>query len=459
MSKKFELIKFFLKQGKKIAFEVDETVVTYSDLVSQVYSKQKELCDFGVRKGNKIFIDLENCLDFIYLYFACYLSRITIIPISNKYSDIEKKEILNLSKPDFIYNNALKKTKWSKIKKNKIYKKNKSLAIFYTSGSTAEPKGVCHDLDNLILNAIEFNKHNKLNRGVRFLHFLPMGYMAGFLNSILSPILTGGTIIILKKFNALTAFKLIDIIIKKKINIIWLIPSIVNYLSEIRFGNLKKKLFKLNIKKIFVGTAPFHERIKKNFYKKFKIRTLESYGTTELLLISSNRLGSKEFGSGKILNNVKIKINKCNEIFLKSKFAFLGYVLNNKIINLKKGGWFSTGDLGVIKKNCLKIEGRKKNIIIKNGINISQVKLENDLLKIKEIKKCFIKSEELSNGNTIINAFLETKNNKNKNLVKKIIRDKLNKNYLPDKLIFLKKIPVNHIGKVNLRNLKYVARH
>ena len=47
-----------------------------------------------------------------------------------------------------------------------------------------------------------------------------MGYMAGFLNSVLSPLLTGGTIVILRKFGAWEIFNLLNLIIEKKINTI-----------------------------------------------------------------------------------------------------------------------------------------------------------------------------------------------------------------------------------------------
>ena len=58
-------------------------------------------------------------------------------------------------------------------------------------------------------------------------------------------------------------------------------------------------------KKIFVGTAPFHKNEKKLFYNNFKIFPFESYGSTEMLLVSSSI--NKQKGSGKLLSGVKIK--------------------------------------------------------------------------------------------------------------------------------------------------------
>ena len=48
------------------------------------------------------------------------------------------------------------------------------------------------------------------------------------------------------------------------------------------------KKIKSNLKMIFVGTAPFPlKKLNNDFYKKLKVKCLESYGSTEQLLISS----------------------------------------------------------------------------------------------------------------------------------------------------------------------------
>ena len=98
-----------------------------------------------------------------------------------------------------------------------------------------------------------------------------MGYMAGFLNSVLSPLLTGGTIVILKKFGAWEMFNLLNLIIEKKINTIWLVPSIINYLNNLKLSLKIKKQIKDTLKNIFVGTAPYHDSLKKLFKKNLEL--------------------------------------------------------------------------------------------------------------------------------------------------------------------------------------------
>src|SRR5205814_472885 len=75
-------------------------------------------------------------------------------------------------------------------------------SIFFTSGTTSRPKGVCHTTHNMLANAIAFNKLVGLTDTVSMLHVMPMGYMAGFLNTILCPILAGGSVFLAPQFNA-----------------------------------------------------------------------------------------------------------------------------------------------------------------------------------------------------------------------------------------------------------------
>ena len=77
------------------------------------------------------------------------------------------------------------------------------------------PKGVCHDFNRLILNAIEFNEHNKLSENAVSSFY--QWVICGFLNSILSPLLAGGTIVLIK-FGPAQMFNFIDLIIENKIN-------------------------------------------------------------------------------------------------------------------------------------------------------------------------------------------------------------------------------------------------
>ena len=89
--------------------------------------------------------------------------------------------------------------------------------------------------------------------------------------------------------------------VRNKINYFWASPSILNIIYDQKLDNNLINQIKKELKFIMVGTAPFHSELKNKFKKKFNIKCLESYGSSEMLLVSTNLI-NKTFGSGKILS-------------------------------------------------------------------------------------------------------------------------------------------------------------
>ena len=113
---------------------------------------------------------MPNSLEFIAIYFACIFSKISIVPLSKALSKDQKSYIKKFCKPNLILKTNFLKSKNNKINIKRKFKKN--YAIFFTSGTTNKPKGVCHTFDNLIDNAIVFNNFTQIKKKLNFLHFL-----------------------------------------------------------------------------------------------------------------------------------------------------------------------------------------------------------------------------------------------------------------------------------------------
>ena len=455
---KTKLLKNLFKRNKSnISINDIETNKQYNldDLKKKIDEVTNLLKKKNIKKNDLIVVDLPNSIDFIAIYFACFFYKISIVPLSKALSVQQKNYIKNFCKPNLIFNENFLKSK--SIKKNIKRKFKKNYAIFFTSGTTNKPKGVCHTFENLISNALVFNKFTKIKKKLNFLHFLPMGYMAGFLNSILCPILAGSNLYLIKNFNISHSLKFFEILKYNKINYFWSTPSLINFLNQL---NCNKKLLnhiKLNLKMIFVGTAPFPKNLRENFYKKLKVKCLESYGSTEQLLISSNAINFKVFKSGKILPNVYCKLINENEMIVKSNFTFEGYLKKFDQIEIRNSKEFDTGDLAKIyKNNFLEILGRKKNLIIKNGINYSPKYYEEKIDNLKNVNRSIVLG--INNDKTLdqkIYAVIEQKNKiKAKQLGNKI--QILFKEI--DKVVALDKIPLTSIGKPDIYHLNKIIK-
>ena len=377
-----------------------------------------------------------------------------MVPLSKALSKDQKNYIKKFCKPNLILKKNFLESKT--VKKNIKRKFKKNYAIFFTSGTTSKPKGVCHTFDNLIDNAMIFNNFTKIKKKLNFLHFLPMGYMAGFLNSILCPLLAKSNLFLIKNFNINTSMSFFEILENYKINYFWSTPSLIDFLNKLNCDKDLLKKIESNLKMIFVGTAPFSKKLKKDFYKKLKVRCLESYGSTEQLLISSNSTNFKAHRSGKILPFIKCRLKNQNEMIINSKFTFDGYLKSYDEIELRKSKIFETGDLAKInKKNYLEIIGRKKNIIIKNGINYSPKYYEEKIENFKSVNKVIVIGVSDKSLNQKIYAIINPKNKIKLQLLKSKIK-KLFKEI--DEVMFFDKIPQTNIGKPDINHLNKIIK-
>lgn len=370
------------------------------------------LSEYNVKKGTKVCIMMNNCIEYVLIYFSLLYCGTIVIPINPLAHENEIRFIVENIKPAVIiysettlgiYQNIKKKlpkaiffkTKvavdipvsniatisLSSIRSKKLdfqpfegVKATDIFSITFTSGTTSSPKGVIHSIDNLFSNALAFNKFAKVNTSNRFHHILPMSYMAGFLNLIVSPFMAGSSIVVAEEFSASSILDFWSIPIRYKVDSMWLIPTILAMLVKIDRDQRARNYCSQYIKNIFVGTAPLSMKTKKEFEDKYGKTVFQSYGLSELLIVSVNlgEKNSREDSVGRVIEGVDIRIRN-NEVYVKSSYKMLGYY------NISQSGdhWFPTGDLGFIDPNKkLVITGRKKDLIIKGGVNISPLAIE-----------------------------------------------------------------------------------
>ena len=176
---------------KKSYFELKQNILQVSLIL-----KKKEL-----KKKDVIFVNLDNSYFYILIYFACFINNFIIVPINKNVQKKEIKKLKKIIKPKLIISKEFDYEKIN-IRKNKKINFNihRINSVFFSSGTTGEPKGIMHNYKSLINSAKNFQYLKKI-KNMKFLSFLPMSYMVGFLNSIIYPLISNGTIIIKKKFD------------------------------------------------------------------------------------------------------------------------------------------------------------------------------------------------------------------------------------------------------------------
>jgi long-chain acyl-CoA synthetase len=349
--------------------------------------------------------------------------------------------------------------------------KDDTACIIYTSGTSANPKGVMLSHNSIksniegakiYLDDIKINNH-------KFLSILPLSHAYERTGGFLLPIYIGGEIFFSNNRDQLlndlqfvnptlmvAVPRLYDVLLKKISNSIKSKNKIIKYLFEknLILGNKKYKNESLNVKDKFLDfiiDLTIRKKIKKIFGKNLMafvsggaalkqnaaifffsmgIKILQGYGQTEYSpIISITPFNNIKLDKvGKAIHLTEIKLSKDKEILVRGKSLMQGYWKDKKstdktIIN----GWLHTGDLGLFDdENYLKILGRKNEMIVNSGgENIAPAPLEDLFLSYDEIDQIMIYGHEKPYLVALVYPSEEIK--ENKKLVRKIF-DKVNNN-------------------------------
>jgi long-chain acyl-CoA synthetase len=135
----------------------------------------------------------------------------------------------------------------------------------------------------------------------------------------------------------------------------------------------------------FVGTAPLYSHVAVAFAERYGVPLLQSYGLSELLLLSVDDPNGARPGSvGRLLPGVRARIAPNDELLIATPHAFAGYLDPETGAMPPDPGngevEFATGDLAKIDADGrMTITGRKKDLVIVGGINVSPAAVEQVL--------------------------------------------------------------------------------
>ena len=213
--------------------------------------------------------------------------------------------------------------------------------------------------------------------------------------------------------------------------------ALISY-SSYKNANIK------NIKTRIISTGSYlYSSTQSSFKKTFSVDLVNCYGVTEAG--GSISLIKKKFDEtgkvGKLSNGTKLKLSENDEILIKSKYMFEGYLESYSNFKKFKNTYFNSGDLGKFKSGEFIITGRDKEIIKKGGEAVSLLKIEDIALGCKGVKDVIAKGvpSEFWGEDIELNViFTSSKNNQfgisKVDFLKKYLFQKLTRLEIPRKI-------------------------
>ena len=395
-----------LKAGILLIIHDLSKEVTYQQFDQSVDFTNEYLKNVGIKARDRVAVLGTNCLEYLILLWALWRKKAIACLLSPRLppkillhqfkkmncqaiwlsSQFDNLPIFNSLKKFSLKEIKLSKEKYKGLPKAFVNDKQES-TILLTSGSAGEPKAVVLTLGNHVYNALGSNENIPVQPRDRWLLSLPLYHVSGL--GILFRVILGKGALVLPP----EKMDLINTIKKCSVTHISLVPAQLFRLLQDR-GHIKT-LKKLKV--ILLGGSPIPPLILKRA-KECRLPVFTTYGLTEMAsqVATSPQpifaLPASFSSKKKILKYREVKITQDQEILVRGRTLFKGYLKAKKVIlPLNKQGWFQTGDLGSFDKGgFLTVIGRKDDMFISGGENIYPEEIEREILKIQNIEEVLV---------------------------------------------------------------------
>jgi fatty-acyl-CoA synthase len=479
--------------------DVEETRWSYETLNTMAQCLADSLLSYGYTPGDKVAVWGPNHPQWVLLEYAFAKAGLVIVALNPLYKRSELAYALNASEvvgifyADNVAGNhlievidlvkpAVPTLRWTHSFSrgiNDLLKRVTSAAwevsvdpsdifmIQYTSGTTGNPKAT--QLTHAAITTTAANSYRRwgFREGSRVCHGFPLFHVGGSGNSIPGAMLTGGTTLPLYIFRA---DKTLDILEKENCHGFIGVPTMLTMmLDDPSFAS--RDFSALDI--IVTGGALVPEYLVRRCEEQFGAEVLNCYGQTETCGVTSSTMGGdsrevKTQSSGKPLDGVSVKvvdphgrilpIGKPGEILYKGPGQMLAYrdaQANQDAFD--SNDWLRSGDLGIMDSSGnISVVGRKKEMIIRGGENLSPAEIEHYLLEHPDIASAAVIAIPDAKYGEEVCAVICPQDHIHSTAedIKAWCSERVSRWKVPRYIIFMDELPMTHSGKVK----KYVLK-
>jgi long-chain acyl-CoA synthetase len=438
----------YLKRGSETAFAhlrgLRPTRWSYARIAQNAFRFARFLEARGIRKGERVLLWAANSPEWVVAFFGCALGGAVLVPLDVESAPDFVARVGQQTKPRLLLlsNETKRRADSLDIPSLALEELEETLSrhssdafettdindddlfeIIYTSGTTAEPRGVCLTHRNLLANLAPIEKEvqkylrwERIFHPIRFLNLLPLSHVFGQFMGILVPQLTGGEV---HFQDSLNPSEIVNTIKTRRISVVITVPRLLDSLREHverresargRARDLRRKIERAvgasPLKRLwlfrhvhryfgwkfwaFVTGGATLDADTEAFWRRLGFAVIQGYGMTETAsLITVNHPFKSGGGSvGKILPGQELKLGEGGEILVRGANVSPGYWRDGATEPLSNGGgWLRTGDLGEIDDaGNIHFKGRKKEVIVTAaGLNVYPEDIEAALNHQPEI--------------------------------------------------------------------------
>lgn len=458
---------------------------SFADLEERIGGACGALLRAGVRPGNRVVAQIEKSPEAVVLYLASLRVGAVYVPLNTAYTASEVEYFIDDAKPALFvcdpegdadnphgaihtldgdgegsFAHAMSHTE--PFTGVIARKKTDVAAILYTSGTTGRSKGAMLTHENLRANAMATSACWSWGERDVLLHALPIFHVHGLFIALHCSLLNGTTTIFARSFAVAEILEWLP-----RATVMMGVPTYyARLLKDPSFGPESCAGVRLFIS----GSAPLTEQAHVEFERRTGQKILERYGMSEAVVITTNPLeGERIAGTvGYALPGVQVRVADADgvpvsagdigmiEVSGQSLFSGYWQMPEKTAEEMRSDGFFITGDLGTLTADGrLTIVGRSKDLIISGGYNVYPKEVEQALDELAEIAESAVFGVPHADfGEAVIAAVVPQADDVLLAAVDTALADVLARFKQPKRVINLKELPRNTMGKVQKNKLR-----
>jgi fatty-acyl-CoA synthase len=492
---------------------------TYGEFARRVYSLANFLRSVGIKKGDCVAILHENSHEFLECYFSTAQLGAIINPLNIRLSPGEVALILKDSGAVILvssgrfsstvnslrtfdtqlqqviwtgegaqtgvfeaadYEDAIKEGSSEPLSLAEVSQDDVA-QLYYTSGTTGEPKGVILTHKNVCTHALATIGELRLSDADSWIHVAPLFHLADAWATF-AMTLVGGRHITVADFEPQSVLESIQ---NERATITNMIPTMWNVLvntpavDSYDFSSLRV---------VLSGGAPIAPDLVRKIMTTFRCDYIQTYGMTEtcpyltlsILKEHLTRLSPEEqfiykAKTGRPMMGVLLKVVRDNgeevncdskevgEIIVKGDIVTQGYWnKSEETASAIKDGWLYTGDLAVVdREGYVNIVDRKKDMIVTGGENVYSTEVENVLYSHPEILEAAVIGVPDAKWGEAVKAVVVLKEGKQatEEEIIRYCRDHIAHYKAPKTVDLVSELPKTGSGKIHKKTLRQRYTH
>lgn len=422
------------RQPDKLALVEGATRLTFGQAWEQALRQAGALVAAGVRPGDRVALMCPNTAEFPVAYYAVLAAGGVVVPVHLLLTADEVAYVLADSGASLLLTHAavavpaakaagaagvpvlglgaqgpeprLEDAAAAAVPLPRLIPRQADdpAVVFYTSGTTGQPKGALLSHLNLVMNAtVSAFDANDVRRDDIVLGALPLFHAYGQTVAMNATWRAGATLVLLPRFDGRAA---VALMLAERVNSFQAVPQMFIGLLEAARVLAEEgaasggELVLPKLRMCISGGASLPPTVLERFNQVFETVIYEGYGLSETsptATVNQPAFGTRDGTVGHALWGVETEIarpelddriellppGELGEVVVRGHNVFLGYLGRPEATaEAVVDGWFRTGDLGTKDEaGFLTIVDRKKDVVIRGGFNVYPREVEEALLR------------------------------------------------------------------------------